>query len=450
MTAIVWFRQDLRLADNPALYHACRAAGQVIPLFIHDPTPTTVSQLGAASSVWLHHSLQALDADLQAVGNRLVLRQGEALPILQALIAATGATRVYWNRVYDPASLARDTKIKAALRQVCEVHSFNASSLKEPWEVLKSDGTPYKVFTPYWKAMLKSGIRRLPLPAPPHIPAPTVPVTSEPLESFGLLPRIRWDTPMMAHWQVGESAALQKLLDFLPASGADYKDARNFPAKPATSRLSPHLHFGEISPQQAVCHTEHFLAQHPGAENGLRHFMQEIGWREFSYYLLYHFPQTIDQALDVRFRQFPWAENTAELLERWKRGQTGFPIVDAGMRELWHTGWMHNRVRMIVASFLTKNLLIPWQAGENWFRDTLVDADLASNVFGWQWTAGCGADAVPYFRIFNPTLQSQKFDAAGDYIRRWVPELPCSSPIVDLKASRERALERFKRIAGSG
>ncbi|MDD5393182.1 MAG: deoxyribodipyrimidine photo-lyase [Thiothrix sp.] len=450
MTAIVWFRQDLRLSDNAALYHACRAAGQVIPLFIHDPTPTTVSQLGAASSVWLHHSLQALDTDLQAVGNRLVLRQGEALPILQALIAATGATRVYWNRVYDPASLSRDTQIKAALRQVCEVHSFNASLLKEPWEVLKSDGTPYKVFTPYWKAMLKSGIQRLPLPSPPHIPAPTVPVASESLESFGLLPRIRWDTPMMAHWQVGETAALQRLLDFLPDSGADYKDARNFPAQPATSRLSPHLHFGEISPQQAVYHTEHFLTQHPGAESGLRHFMQEIGWREFSYYLLCHFPQTIDQALDVRFRQFPWAENTAELLERWKRGQTGFPIVDAGMRELWHTGWMHNRVRMIVASFLTKNLLIPWQAGENWFRDTLVDTDLASNVFGWQWTAGCGADAAPYFRIFNPILQSQKFDAAGDYIRRWVPELPCSSPIVDLKASRERALERFKRIAGSG
>ncbi|MEZ5454006.1 MAG: deoxyribodipyrimidine photo-lyase [Thiothrix sp.] len=464
-TAIVWLRQDLRLADNPALYHACKTCANVILIFIDDPLPGSVSRLGAASQVWLHHSLQALDASLQAAGNRLTLRQGSALPVLQALLAETGATHVYWNRVYDPASLARDKQIKEALKQSCTVHSFNASLLNEPWEVLKADGTPYKVFTPFWKAMLKHGIQRLPLPAPEQIPAPTRFPRSLALNELGLLPRTHWDTGMMAHWQAGETAAMQKLLDFLPLGGADYKNARNFPAQHGTAQLSPHLHFGEISPRQAVYHTEAFLAEHPAAESGLRHFIQEIGWREFAWYLLYYFPHTVDQALDERFKHFPWAEDYVENLEHWRRGQTGYPIIDAGMRELWQTGWMHNRVRMIVASLLTKNLLIPWQEGENWFRDTLVDADLASNVLGWQWTAGCGADAAPYFRIFNPILQSQKFDPEGEYIRRWVPELRARDnkqihlprelgdgltdyllPIVDFKASRARALAMFEQI----
>jgi deoxyribodipyrimidine photo-lyase len=464
-TAIVWLRQDLRLADNPALYHACRTCENVIPVFIDDPLPTTVSQLGAASRVWLHHSLQALDAGLQAAGNRLTLRQGSALPVLQSLLAETGATHLYWNRLYDPASLQRDKHLKETLRQTCTVHSFNASLLNEPWEVLKADGTPYQVFTPFWKAMLKYGIQHQPLPAPQHIPAPTTWPASLPLDALGLLPRIRWDVGMMAHWQVGEDAALQKLLDFLPLRGADYQDARNFPAQTGTARLSPHLHFGEISPRQAIYYAEAFLAENPAADSGVRHFIREIGWREFAWHLLYHFPHTVDQALDKRFGQFPWAEDYAEVLAKWQRGQTGYPIIDAGMRELWQTGWMHNRVRMIVASLLSKNLLVPWQVGEQWFRDTLVDADLASNVLGWQWTAGCGADAAPYFRIFNPILQSQKFDPEGDYIRRWVPELRTRDsqqihlpralgdglqgyplPVVDFKASRERALAMFGQV----
>ncbi|WML88981.1 cryptochrome/photolyase family protein [Thiothrix subterranea] len=459
--AIVWLRQDLRLADNPALYQACRTCEQVIPVFIDDPLPSSISQLGAASRVWLHHSLQALDTHLQTLGNRLILRKGAALPVLQQLIASTGATHVYWNRVYDPASLARDKHIKETLKQTCEVHSFNASLLNEPWEVLKADGTPYKVFTPFWKAMLKHGIQQLPLPMPERMVAPANLPDSLPVDALGLLPTIRWDTEMMTHWQVGEAAAMQKLLAFLP-QGADYKEARNLPAQTGTARLSPHLHFGEISPRQAVYHTEHYLQNHPEADGGLRHFLQEIGWREFSYHLLYHFPHTQERALDARFDAFPWAEDYAAVLSRWQQGQTGFPIIDAGMRELWQTGWMHNRVRMIVASLLTKNLLVPWQVGEQWFRDTLVDADLASNVFGWQWTAGCGADAAPYFRIFNPILQSQKFDPEGEYIRRWVPELHARDnkqvhlprelgdglrdyplPIVDLKASRKRALMLF-------
>jgi deoxyribodipyrimidine photo-lyase len=464
-TAIVWLRQDLRLADNPALYHACRTCDHVIPVFIDDPLPTSISQLGAASKVWLHHSLQALDTSLQPLGNRLTLRHGAALDVLRELIASTGATHLYWNRVYDPASLARDKHLKETLKSVCAVHSFNASLLNEPWEVLKADSTPYKVFTPFWKAMLKYGIQHLPLPAPERIPAPANIPDSLSLATMKLLPTIHWDTAMMAHWQVGEHAAMQKLHEFLPTGGMDYKDARNLPAQTGTARLSPHLHFGEISPRQAVYHTEHYLAEHQAAESGLRHFMQEIGWREFSYHLLYHFPHTVERALDARFDHFPWAEDYSDVLKHWQRGQTGFPIIDAGMRELWQTGWMHNRVRMIVASLLTKNLLVPWQAGEQWFRDTLVDADLASNVFGWQWTAGCGADAAPYFRIFNPILQSQKFDPDGVYIRRWVPELQGRDnkqihlprelgdglrnyplPVVELAGSRERALAKFTQI----
>ena len=465
MTTLVWLRQDLRLADNPALYHACRSDESVVVVFIDDPTPTSTTQLRAASRVWLHHSLLALDSALRSFGNRLIVRQGEALSTLQALLAETGATRVFWNRVYEPASLARDKHLKQTLKAVCEVHSYNASLLQEPWDVLKADATPYKVFTPFWKAALKIGVVQPPLPLPTCIPAPAVLPVSLNITDLGLLPDIRWDAPMMAHWEVGETAAMHKLQQFLTQYAADYKTARNIPAQLGTARLSPHLHFGQISPRQAVYLAEHYLAENPHAEAGVRHFIQEIGWREFSYHLLYHFPHTVDRPLDVRFERFAWADNYAELLQRWQRGKTGFPIVDAGMRELWHTGWMHNRVRMIVASLLTKNLLVPWQAGENWFRDTLVDADLASNVFGWQWTAGCGADAAPYFRIFNPILQSQKFDPEGEYIRRWVPELAQRDnklihlprelgdglkdyplPLVDVGKSRERALGLFTGI----
>ena len=464
MSVLVWLRQDLRLTDNPALYHAWRTGEAVIPVFIDDPTPTSTTQMGAASRVWLHHSLAAFDTSLQAHGNRLILRQGNALKVLQELLKETGATRLYWNRVYEPACSTRDAQLKQTLKAHCEVRSFNASLLHEPWEVLKADGLPYKVFTPFWHAALKRETT-LPLPAPGMLPCPAQFPHSMTLNALQLLPTKRWDAAMMAHWQVGEAAALTKLHHFLQQHGADYKVQRDFPAHTGVSQLSPHLHFGEISPRQVLYYTEQLLAAQPQAEGGLRHFLQEIGWREFAYHLLHHFPHTVTQALDERFNRFAWAEDYAPQLARWQQGQTGFPIVDAGMRQLWQTGWMHNRVRMIVASLLCKNLLIPWQMGENWFRDTLVDADLASNVLGWQWTAGCGADAAPYFRIFNPVLQSQKFDPDGAYIRRWLPELAHRDdkrihlprvlgdgetayplPIVDLASSRERALKRFEQL----
>lgn len=462
--ALVWFRQDLRLTDNPALVEACQHCAQVIPVFIDDPTPKTISQLGAASRVWLHHSLQELDKSLRVFGSSLVLRQGPALAILGTLIEETGATHVYWNRCYDPASLARDTQIKAVLKEQTEVHSFNAALLCEPWQVLKNDGQPYKVYTPFLKALLKTGIDQPLFPQPKRIPTPTQWPKSLDLNDLKLLPKIPWDQGMMKTWQVGQQAALSKLQHFLEATVIRYKTARDQPAVLGTSRLSPHLHFGEISPRQLASLATQYLAEYPEASLGIQTFLQEIGWREFAWYLLYHFPQTVTEPLDQRFKSFQWEQNYQTNLKCWQLGETGIPIVDAGMRELWQTGWMHNRVRMIVASFLTKNLLIPWQEGEAWFRDTLVDADLANNVLGWQWVAGSGADAAPYFRIFNPILQGEKFDLEGNYVRRWIPEL-ASRPakeihhprvlgdgwkyplaITDLALSRQRALEHYAQI----
>ena len=462
--ALVWFRQDLRLADNPAWFEACRSCQQVIPVFIDDPSPQTPSQLGAASRVWLEQSLASLAKHLQAKSSHLILRQGQALTVLQDLIRETGASHVFWNRCYDPVSLARDTQIKARLKQQVQVQSFNAALLREPWQVLKSDGQPYKVYTPFWKALLKTGITQALLPEPAIIPSPQQWPHSQALTGLQLLPRLRWDQGMMAHWQVGEAAAYAKLQSFLETIVHQYQTARDRPAVMGTSRLSPHLHFGELGPRQIVLLAEQSLAEHPEASSGIQTFLQEVAWREFASYLLYHFPQTLHQPLDQRFNQFQWATQYEGQLQRWQQGQTGIPIVDAGMRELWQTGWMHNRVRMIVASLLTKNLLIPWQEGEAWFRDTLVDADLANNVLGWQWVAGCGADAAPYFRIFNPILQGEKFDPAGEYVRRWLPELAGRAakeihhprvlgdgwnyplPITDLSLSRRLALERYAQL----
>ena len=472
-TAIIWFRNDLRVADNPALEHALRYAERVIPLYIHTPHERGDWAPGAATRWWLHHSLAALDQAVQARGARLLLRTGPSLEVLRDLIDETRATLLCWNRLYEPAQIARDKAIKQELADAgIEIHSFNGALIAEPWETLKADGEPYRVFTPFWKAMLRNGIERLPLAAPQRIPGADG-LSGVTLDALGLLPRIGWDAGLQASWTPGEDGAWQQLETFADCASA-YHEARDIPARPGTSRLSPHLHFGEISPRQIVQVMQQHVAGHEAARGGIEAYLRELGWREFAYHLLYHFPATPTHPLDPRFRQFPWAEDYADALSAWQRGQTGIPIVDAGMRELWQTGWMHNRVRMLVASLLTKNLLIPWQKGASWFWDTLVDADLANNTLGWQWTAGCGADAAPYFRIFNPVTQGERFDPKGDYVRRFVPELarlpdkyihapwlaPANVlaaagvklgdsyplPIVDLKATRARALERFETI----
>ena len=479
--AIVWFRQDLRLSDNSALFNACNECDEVIPVFIDDSVDAVISQsssaLGRASRVWLHHSLKSLNADLQTHKSTLVLRQGRALDVLETLIKDTQATHVYWNRCYEPEVRERDEQIKSTLKKSITVQSFKGNLLLEPWEGLKNDGTPYRVFTPYWKALMRDYVITTPLPIPDNFRPSETPPESLALNDLDLLPSTptpNWDKGMMAHWQVGETAAHNRFQAFLEDGVANYKERRDFPAIGGTSLLSPQLHFGEISPLQMFYIARDFETQNaqpteyehssPLVENGIGHILRQTVWREFAHSLLYYFPQTVTQPLYEKYAAFEWRNSESDL-KRWQQGMTGFPIIDAGMRQLYATGYMHNRVRMIASSFLCKNLLIHWREGEAWFRDTLVDADLANNTLGWQWVAGCGADAAPYYRIFNPLLQSEKFDKQGEYIRRWVPELSelsnkeihqpsaelakqCGYPeaMVDLKATRERALDRYAEL----
>jgi len=424
MTTIVWFRQDLRLQDNPAL-HAAAAHGPVLPLYLHAPREDGERAAGGATQWWLHHSLQRLDAELDRLGSRLCLRRAEdSLAALLELAAHCAAVRVFWNRRYEPAAIARDRRIKAALRAAgLEARSFNSALLREPWEVKTKSQGPFQVFTPFWRHCLAMGDPPPPLPAPAQLSSPPKRPKSAPLPSLELLPRIDWTHGIAAAWTPGCRGAEQRLETFLEGAYETYSDRRNRPDLAGTSRLSPHLHFGEIGPRQ-IFHAVGAAAGGDGRRSGWRQstFLAEIGWREFAYHLLYHFPATPREPLRAGFAGFPWADDP-EGLRAWQRGRTGYPIVDAGMRELWTSGWMHNRVRMIAGSFLVKDLLLPWTAGEAWFWDCLVDADLASNTLGWQWVAGCGADAAPFFRVFNPVLQGRKFDPDGTYVRRWVPEL---------------------------
>lgn len=470
-TALVWFRRDLRLADNPALRAALAAAESVVPVYIHSPVSGGNWPPGGAGRWWLHHGLEALDASLRKLGSRLVVRRGALFQTLAGLLAETGAEAVYWNRLYEPSAVACDGEIERVLRaEGFTVGISNGALLYEPWEIGREGGEPYRVFTPFWNAVRRKGLELAPEPAPEALPPVAGTLPGLPIEALGLLPKIPWDAGFGEVWRAGEEAARGRLTEFIESGAlARYREGRDRPDRPGTSRLSPHLHWGEISPRQAVELIRRAMA--PEAEQGAEAFFRELGWREFAHHLLFHFPETTDEPLDGRFAAFPWARDTGEDLAAWQRGRTGFPLVDAGMRELWRTGWMHNRVRMAVASFLTKNLLIPWREGARWFWDTLVDADLANNTLGWQWTAGCGADAAPYFRVFNPVLQGERFDPEGVYVRHWVPELaslpaaylhkPWEAPapvlraagvrlgetypwpLVDLKSSRERALAAF-------
>lgn len=474
--AIVWFRQDLRLGDNPALRSAINDCDEILPLYIHDSREGTLGQIGEASRVWLHHSLHALQSSLEKVGSSLTVLEGDPLTLLPALAKSLDADGVYWNRSYDPVTLERDKQVKAALKEF-GAQSYLANLLFEPVKTLKADGNPYRVFTPYWKNLMDSLPGDAPLPAPKKITTCSEADLKKTLkkalkkvtiDDLGLVPELPWAENMMREWSVGERAAQKQLKSFLNGVVKYYKDDRDVPSVQGTSRLSAHLHFGEISPRQIV-HTVFDRRRKVTALNvGEETFVKEVVWREFAHNLIYQFPHTVNQPLDKRYKKFPWKKNYAKPLKAWQSGNTGIPIVDAGMRELYATGWMHNRVRMVVASFLIKNLLIPWQEGERWFRHTLVDADVASNAMGWQWAAGSGADAAPFFRVFNPVLQGEKFDKEGDYVRRWVPELvqvpqkyvhkpwelPKSefnaldypAPLVDLKLSRQAALEAFAKI----
>lgn len=447
--AIVWFRNDLRLADNPALCAAAGSGAPIVALYVLDDESAGDWRMGAASRWWLHHSLTALDADLARLGVTLTLRRGRAEFVLEIIVAETGASAVYWNRLYEPWAMRRDSEIKSNLRgRGVSVESFNASLLFEPGKLRNKQGDPFRVFTPFWRACLAAGAPDAPLPAPAKLAAAPAPPSDAPGD-WGLLPtRPDWAGGLRAAWRAGERAARERLAAFVGARVRDYKTARDFMAQDGVSRLSPHLHFGEISPRQ-------IWAEVAGAAGDAgAAYLREIGWREFCHHLLVANPAMPDIALDERFRDFPWREDAAAL-QAWRRGRTGYPLVDAAMRELWITGYMHNRARMVAASFLVKHLLIPWQAGERWFWDTLVDADLANNSGGWQWTAGCGADAAPYFRVFNPVLQGEKFDPDGDYVRRYVPELaklpardihrPWEAPEAILRAAGVRLGETYPR-----
>jgi deoxyribodipyrimidine photo-lyase len=419
---LLWFRQDLRLADNPALL-AAAAAGPVIPVYILDDATPGKWAMGGASRWWLHHSLGALDRALHAKGSRLILRRGPAADQIKRLVRETGASSVHWNRCYEPFAVERDQKLKAELKSDgIGATSHNAALLYEPHEIANRNGEPFKVFTAFWRACCAIE------PAPPGkmpaaIPAPQKWPASESLADWQLLPsKPDWAGGLRQSWTPGEAGAKARLEQFIEEPIADYAGGRDVPGLDVTSRLSPHLHFGEIGPRQVFHAVRFALHRHAALAKPGEKFLSELGWREFCHSLLFHFPQLPERNLRPEFDRFPWRTD-AKALTAWQRGLTGYPIVDAGMRQLWQTGWMHNRVRMVTASFLIKHLLLDWRSGERWFWDTLVDADLANNAAGWQWVAGSGADAAPFFRIFNPVLQGEKFDAKGAYVRRYVPEL---------------------------
>ncbi|MEP4378828.1 MAG: deoxyribodipyrimidine photo-lyase [Alphaproteobacteria bacterium] len=471
---IVWFRQDLRLADNPALAAAVATGRPIQPLFVLDEASADIRALGGASRWWLHHSLESLAGDLRGHGLQLVRRRGAALDVLKTLVEETGAERIFWNRCYEPGAIARDTAVKAMLKNAgVDAESFNGSLLIEPWKIETQQGEPYKVFTPFWKRLRELYQAPVVAGVPARLPG-LEDVAGDTLADWRLLPtKPDWAGGLRESWEAGEGAARARLTDFLDEAVADYPVDRDRPDRAGTSRLSPHLHWGEVGPYQVWRAASACLAAGGAKAAGAEALLRELAWRDFNHHLLFHFPRIATANWREQFDGFPWRDDP-DGLAAWQRGETGYPLVDAGMRELWHTGFMHNRVRMIAGSFLIKDLMVDWRDGEAWFWDTLVDADLANNAGNWQWVAGSGADASPFFRIFNPVTQGEKFDPAGDYVRRWVPALadmpdrwvhkpwdaPADvlaevgvvlgdtypAPIVDHGVARNRALDAYKTM----
>jgi deoxyribodipyrimidine photo-lyase len=447
--SIVWLRNDLRISDNPALDAAIKRGSPLVIVFVLDQESPGIRPLGAATKWWLHHSLEALRSDIEGLGGTLVLRHGQGSEVISSLVRETQAGAVFWNRRYGHAREA-DAALKESLRaEGLEVQSFSGNLLFEPWTVTTQEGKPFRVFTPFWRACLASEPPRTPLRAPSTLTS-VVGVRTDQVDSWDLLPtNPEWSEGVRSSWTPGEKGAQARLDDFVSNTLENYH-RRDEPAPVTTSRLSPHLRFGEISPHTIWYTLEQQLPA--SAEKNKAKFMSEIGWREFSYNILFHQPDLHSRNFRSEFDAFPWGQPDPEVLRAWQSGKTGVPLVDAGMRELWATGYMHNRVRMVAASFLIKNLLVDWRVGEQWFWDTLVDADEANNPASWQWVAGSGADAAPYFRVFNPLLQADKFDPNQEYITRWVPEFGTSDypsePIVDMKFSRDRALGAFAALKG--
>ena len=443
---IVWFRNDLRLADNRALTAAVTSGAPIVCVYILDDATPGVWKRGGASRWWLDKSLSALGSDIEARDGQLILRRGATAAELPRIVTEVKAKAVYFTRAYEPWAVALEETLKAGFDTAgIALKRYGGSLLREPEEMRTQAGDVYKVYTPFARAVMRDFTPAKSLPAPKAFVAPKTFPKSDKLASWRLHPsKPDWSGGFVEHWQPGEAGAQKKLQAFLKSGLKTYTEDRNRPDKPGTSRLSPHLHFGEISPAQCWHAATHAAAETPGADKGLETFIREVIWREFSNTLLFYWPDLPDAPFRKDFAAFPWRRDE-KLLKAWQRGQTGYPIVDAGMRELWHTGYMHNRVRMVVASFLIKHLMIPWQEGEAWFWDTLVDADLANNAASWQWVAGSGADAAPYYRIFNPVTQGEKFDPGGAYVKRWVPELrelpadilhaPWMVPALELKAA---------------